>query len=485
MKYIYLPLDDRPCTMDFPVQLASAAGMDVTVPGDLAGKHFKNAYPFERAERFLEEHAENDACLILAVDAWCYGGLLQSRSMGSTDAQTAMDRLNRLRMLKARFPGMQIHAFSVIMRASISTLSQADLVHYHNMTLFCQLSHKARVTGSEEDIRALEEVKAQLPKELVDHYLSVRERNHRVNLCCVEMAKAGVFDSLMLLQEDAQVYGLHRLEQEKLLEKAAGCERIFLHNGADEGGVAALMTAIAKEKGLMPRVQTVYLRGDDGQFVARYEDRLFCDNLKSYMRYAGMENADDAEHVLFILSPDWRGQRDMTDDIDETDDGAARRRFAMHMAEAANEGKKCYLLDLTLANGGLPGILQAVDDTMGMEKLWGYSAWNTTCNALGTILAQMLSDMLSGSRNESFLWERVLDDCLYEGVMRVRLRKAVASLGEDPMSMTDRDKGSQMLENIAREEMEKHPFIRRMPCAARYSLPWPRVFECRVNCGVK
>lgn len=484
MQYVYLPLDDRPCTYSFPVQLANAAGVDVCVPCDLPGKDYKSAYPYAQAEAFLRAHAGNQACIILAVDQLCYGGLLQSRSMSGTDQDTALARLKLIRELKKQYPAMQVHAFSVIMRASISTLSQNDLVHYNNMTLYCQLAHKARLTGSQEDREALERVTAQLPKELLAHYLTVRRRNHAVNCACVEMARDGIFDSLMLLQEDAQEYGLHRLEQERLLQCAQGCENVYLHNGADEGGVMALLCAVAREKKLCLKAAVCYLRGDEGTFVARYEDRPFCENLKSYLAYAGIDvvPVSEAQQVLCILSPDETGQKDMTDDVRETDSEEKRRQFAVQMAQLAAQGKHCYLLDLTVANGGLPGILQSIDDVMGLDKLWGYSAWNTTCNALGTIVAQMLSDALSGVRNECFLWERILDDCLYEGVVRARLRRYLTALGEDAMALQDKQGGEAALQKLAGEAMDEFPLFRRMSLEATLSLPWPRVFECRAEC---
>ena len=483
MRYVYLPLDDRPCTMDFPVQLAGSAAQYVTVPSDLRGKDFREAYPFEKSLAFVKEHAGNDVQLILSVDQWCYGGLLQSRSMTTADEATALKRLEELGKIKACYPQMQIHAYSVIMRASISTLSQKDLVYYDDMTLYCQLKYRAHLTGSEEDKQALAAVEARLPEELLMHYLGVRQRNHRVNAACVDMAKAGVLDTLMLLQEDAQVYGLHRLEQEKLLEQMGESHsRIYLHNGADEGGCVALMAALARERHVLPRLTVEYLRKDGGAFVARYEDRPFCENLSSYLKCMGIQQTPDADSVLLILSPDARGQGDMTDDVQETDTPEQRKVFAQKAAVHLKRGKRVYLLDLTLANGGLPGILQSLDDEMGLENLWGYHAWNTTCNSLGSMLSHILSDMLAGKKNESFLWERIMDDCLYEGVIRAKLRRLVLERGEDPFYLSDRNRAVEDLNKMAVEEMAKWPFFGKMPGSWKYALPWPRVFECRAEC---
>ena len=101
---------------------------------------------------------------------------------------------------------------------------------------------------------------------------------------------------------------------------------------------------------------------------------------------------------------------------------------------------------------------------------------------MGTIVAQMLSDALSGVRNECFLWERILDDCLYEGVVRARLRRYLTALGEDAMALGDRQRGNLALQKLAGEAMDQIPFLRKIPLEATLSLPWPRVFECRAEC---
>ena len=487
MRYIYLPLDDRPCTMQFPRQLAVAAGEEITVPHDISQKDFREPYPFEKSREFLFAHAGNDVCLMLAVDQLCFGGLLQSRKMGDVGEAEALRRLETVRKLKARYPGMQIHAFSVIMRASISTLSKADLQHYSNMTLFCQLSHKVHLWHREADEKALAAVRAQIPEVLLSHYLSVRARNHAVNMASLHLAREGTLDTLMLLQEDAQEYGLHRLEQQKLEAAKAGDGRIFIHNGADEGGTMASLCAIARNRGLKGRLAVRYLRGDEGEFVARYEDRPFKENLESHLRYAGLERVseDASDHVLCILSPDERGQRDMADDIDETDAPPMQAAFAAQMAALHEKGKKVYFLDLTLANGGLPGMLEKIHEAMGIRQLWGYSAWNTTCNSLGTVVGQILSDMMAGKRNEIFLWERMLDDCVYEGILRKKLRDIVTLRGEDGLALTDKKRAENDLAALAKEEMQRHAFTRDMPLQYAYGLPWPRVFECRVSCAAK
>lgn len=489
MKYVCLPLDDRPCTYVFPVQLAAACGVDVTVPQDMHDKDYRAPYPFEKAKAFLMAHAGNDVCLILAVDQLCYGGLITARKLSDAGENDALKRLYFMEELKNMYPGMHIHAFSVITRSSISLVRTEDMVYYNHFTLYSQAYHRAMLSGTEEDRLALEEIKSRIPDELLHSYHALRERNHRVNCACVRMAQKGVFDSLMLLQEDSQPYGVHKVEQKALRDlMGENSPGIWLHNGTDEGACLALMRAVFRERKQQMQAAVCYLRGDAGNFTALYEDRPFSENLRSQMNYAGIETAcgEEAQDVLVILSPRDDRQLDIPDDPEkEADDEAVHLAMAIQMKKLQEAGKHLYLLDLTFANGGLPGILRAVDQTMGLENLWGYCAWNTTCNSLGTLLAQMLSDHMRGSRNAPFLWERILDDCMYEGVVRAKLREKLLALGEEQFCLRDWENGNRLLRALVQDAMQSSPLFAKVPFQVQCRLPWPRIFEAQFTCAEK
>jgi hypothetical protein len=55
----------------------------------------------------------------------------------------------------------------------------------------------------------------------------------------LDLAKAGIVDKLLLLQDDAHQYGLHRRDQNALRERmnklGLSESKASLYNGADEG----------------------------------------------------------------------------------------------------------------------------------------------------------------------------------------------------------------------------------------------------------
>ena len=109
-------------------------------------------------------------------------------------------------------------AYSIIMRASTSTLSADDVAWHHLVTAYSQASYKATIHPNAETIEEADSLAARIPARILKKYHDVRDRNHEVNKACINLVRDGAVNRLLLLQEDAQPLGFHKLEQQKLLE---------------------------------------------------------------------------------------------------------------------------------------------------------------------------------------------------------------------------------------------------------------------------
>ena len=474
MKLIQIPLDSRPCSARFPAQLARMAGVEPLLPPQMDS--FRTPADFAAQEAFLRGAADGADALVISLDHWCFGSLLASRSAEASAAE-ADARLDALEAILRAHPALRVSAYSVIMRSSISTLNRADLPHYQAMTEYSQQWHRWRLSGRTDDEEKMNEIKARLPAELLARYHAVRARNHAVNQRAVALCRAGLMDRLLLLQEDAQPLGFHRLEQEALLRAAQGDERIFLHNGTDEAGM--LLVAEAVRHGEPPlRVRAVFLHGD-GSFVPAFEDRPFSENLRSHARAVGIALVESGEDcVLCVADPPSGHQGDMSEPNDsprDASDAAARVR-----AELAT-GKPVALLDVQCANGGDGSLLAALGPE-AVNHLAGYAAWNTAGNSLGTALAQL---RVSGGHRDfacdRFTHERLLDDYLYQSVVRRRLNEQLTAAGEDVLCLRDRPVAEQLLQAIFREAQAADPAMRCLPQPATVALPWARTFEADIR----
>ena len=467
MRVVCLPLDSRPCNALFPAQLARWCGGECVMPLPEEMDDFTRPASFDAARAFLERTLPRADAAVIAMDRLCFGSLLASREEGVSEAE-ALARLDWLAALRRRFPRLPFHSFSVIIRASISTLASGDLAAYRAMTDYAQWSDIAEETGDADTRQKALEARDRVPADVLRKYHAVRARNHAVNRRAVELTKAGAFDSLALLMEDAPAHGFHRGEQRALLRLAEGDGRIFLRNGADEGGAAAVMKALGGEP---VEAEVVWLGCEDGRFTARYEDRPFRENMASALRYAGMRIVSGAARALAVACPP---------DGQQTECGQFRDPEALAPMAAAVDalvaaGRQVYLLDLVSANGGAFALVDRLADPM---SLCGYSAWNTASNALGTAVAQLVSDARAGRVNLAFRNERFLDDLFYESCVRQALNERLRALGDDPYRLADRPRAEALLRDSF--AAIRHPLLNALGPHA-VSLPWARTFEARVE----
>lgn len=472
MRIAHLPLDSRPCNALFPGQLAAWCGHECITPRADEMDRFTRPAAYEDSAAFLSRMADEADALVVSADHLCYGSLLGSRDDAVPEAE-ALGRLAVLEEIRQRHLHLPIYVYSVVMRSSISTLYASDVAAYRAMTDFSVYSDRAAQTGDPADARRAQEAKASIPEPTLRRYQLARQRNHAVNRRCVQLAAQGVISALALLQEDAETFGFHKAEQRALLAEKArlGAQNVWLHNGADEGGALAVMKAIASGKALPP-VDVQYLGWPGGAFVARYEDRPFCENVEDSLAFAGVRISEGAADVLAVCCPpdgkqtDWENPACL--------DGY--REQAQAIARMAQDGRRVYVLDVTRANGGSPALMRFVHQLLPALPLAGYSAWNTASNALGTQIAQMISDMLAGQINRIFLWERLLDDLAYQGVVRAQLNQALEDAGEDPYHLQKPDQAKERLRQLMQLFTQSEPLFAAVPAyAAR--LPWNRTFE--------
>src|SRR3990167_9131505 len=96
---LLLPLDNRPCTSRFPLEIAAIAGFDVVVPPlDLLGDVKKPA-ALAGLETWLESQLGQVPLLVISLDTWLYGGLVFSRK-SNAPLTLLTERLQALVQLK-------------------------------------------------------------------------------------------------------------------------------------------------------------------------------------------------------------------------------------------------------------------------------------------------------------------------------------------------------------------------------------------------
>lgn len=468
MRILYLPLDSRPCNYQWPRKLLQGSGHRVVTPPREIMDHFRRPADTNKLQEFIRKELPETDALAVSVEMLLYGGILASRTP-EVSLETAMGRLNILKEAAARVP---VHAFGLIMRSSVSAFCQGDLKAYELMTEYSVSWGQAWQEGH-NTAPVDKKYEALLPTQVLGAYRRVRQRNHSVNLKLLELKREGVLASLMLLQEDAQEHGFHRREQAELAAyiREHRLNDTFMHNGADEGGMMACVRALAPAP---MSVNIRYTRGD-GSFVARYEDRPFKENLASCMRYLGLNYDSSSPIRLVIHAP-----------AGEQGEAAWQKASPPSDTDALEPvfDSPCYLLDVEYSNGGSLSLMSLLLRGCKLPSILGYSGWNTAMNSTGTVLSLIRADMLRGQPNPSFKWERLLDDLLYESVIRQKAAKLLTSRGEDVYSLSNKPEAQELINTLLAEEMKngwEAAMNREGFTRAELTLPWERLFECDVK----
>lgn len=482
MKICFLPLDSRPCTFLFPQQLAAVRGVQLTAPGLELMDYFKEPSDREKLQDWLETATQDADALVLAVDQLLYGGVVASRTSGRPLAELE-DSLAWVERLKEARPGLKIYAFNILMRTTVSTLSKESQRWWEQIARYSQLKY-AVLCGAAEREEELSALEQEIPPAVLEEFLEVRGRNHAVNMACVRLTEKGVFQRLLVLQEDCSTAGLQLLEQERICEaiKQGGLEeRVFLHNGTDEAGTEMALYAV--NAGTPVELDVRWLGNNPG-FTAKYEDRPFAENLRSHLQATGIRQSSTADRCLIILPPRSK-QGDHCPAWENPDPytGEAYEAMADEVKRLVDAGRNCYMLDLTYANGGDFTFMETLAQKINLGQLWGYAAWNTASNALGTILAQILA--CPGENTEDnwrFTAERLGDDLLYQARIRQTLSQLLLERGEDLWCLEWPEKVAPLLEqavHVHRADFETI-FGPEVP-AFSIHLPWPRIFEAEVT----
>ncbi len=256
----FVPLDDRPVTLQLPVMLGAIAGERIDAPPPaMLGRYLQAGRP-DDIIAWLNELRSCDE-YVVSSDMLAYGGLIASRVPGTSYAD-AESRLREFAHLRRRHPNAWIAAFATIVRLA-PTGVPADsgfFAAYPAWTYLQQYANLHDPPLPQEQAQA-ERLRAQIGEPLLDEYLGVRARNAAVDASLVAMTAQGAIDRLAIGQDDAGPVGLHVKdvrELEAAVDASGAGDRASIEPGADELGMALVAHALARFGSWTPRVAVRY-----------------------------------------------------------------------------------------------------------------------------------------------------------------------------------------------------------------------------------
>lgn len=476
LKLLCLPLDDRPCSYDALVDLTRIGRVDFKLPPrDLIATHSPTR-SFDKIFQWLDfQLGWNDAAVI-SLDMFLYGGLVPSRK-AEISTEVAFERLEKLRELLQVHRDVRVYFSSVLLRLSVTVNAEQSENVWRDVFRYSVLNDTLYEADSKQS--EIIELKERIPHNVLKEYLGVRERNAAVTrelLCFKER-----FSYLIYGQEDCAPHGLHRVEKEKLKAAISHLDlsersRITVCTGADELTSMLCLRAFMDAKGCRPssRPLCFVLPKPQLERVSNYEDTTVEENLKSHLelspyflsetegRRLGVAMFSEKQSDIFFL--------------DEKTEGTTQLGQAVSSLRKGDG-----FLDLTYANGAAPQFLKLLKETQLQNTLIAFSAWNTTGNRLGTLIAHLGFIDCAGAESDGeaslrYLYLHLLDDALYQSCVRAKLIQQCKALGENPWSLSSAAwKELSLRCDNHMQELAKEYRLDRFPF--RSHLPWNRVFE--------
>lgn len=490
MKLLFVPPDTRPPTLDFPVTLAQATGIDPHVPPAEALPQTNQPGDLDVLAAWLERSAADADTLIVCLETLTLGGMIPARRVDDA-LEDAVERLELLSQLKAHHPNLRILAHGIVVRVAHGDDPIEEKPYYGRYGPDLRRYSEAfdrHIRRPDADLKEkLEQAIKTVPPDILSDWLGTRRRNYALHLRALDLTHTGVIDHLCLTLDDTSPYGLAAVDR-RMLEARTDVlslwPKVDIYPGADEVPTTLLARILS------PEPTPVYVRYSGTLGAAaelKYEDRPAGELVKAQLRAAGCYSTETPSEAAFILAVNTpgRSQSEPAPDF-ETVDTSDRNlpEFIDFIERTLNAGENVSVADVAYPNGAEArffGMLRSLP----LGRLAGFSAWNTAGNTLGSAIALgVAAAYVTDSRRWTELrFNRFVDDVLYQGEARAELHKLLGYPSPFDLSTQHAEaerKLDELVEPPAKALWNAH--FAGMGYRLEWhppSLPWPRLFTAR------
>ena len=459
MNIAFIPIDNRPVCYTLPEQICALNDdINLLMPDrELLGDLTKCA-DVEGIFDWLESLKDIDA-VVMCLDTIAYGGLIPSRR--STDTfEEVKARVERLRKI---IKDKKIYAFSSIMRISNNNINEEEKEYWDKWgKKIFNYSYCMDKFGTV--------CKKEFPDEILEDYLATRKRNFEINK--LYLSWGDFFETLVFSKDDCAEYGFN-VQEAKALEKLGG----FVKTGADEIPLTLLARAInpphpscghllpRRGEGEKIKISPIFLAPEHKHLISNYEDISIEKSVLGQLELAGCQvcKPDEADILLYVNNfEEHQGEIVMKVDT-KPFDGVWQKPEKPYM-----------IADVRFANGADNAFVEKLFEHGFDENFYGYSAWNTSANSLGSLIcgAKIYTQLRSCAAKQPSLENfkklqivRFLDDWAYQANVRQQLQKPDIELLKEKMKPFE-------------EKVFKMFGVRYN---VNYKFPWNRLFEVEVE----
>ncbi len=442
MKICFIPIDNRPVCYNLAIDIA-AIDKDIELfipPREFLGSLTKYA-DVDKIYEWFKELPQVDK-VILSLDTIAYGGLIPSRRANYSEKEI------KERVLKFRSEWVKrkakVLAFSSIMRISNNNYNEEEKEYWKDYGTrifeYSYNTHKCSLGNLGSPVQNL------IPKSILNDYLMTRQRNFNINKMYLEWQKLGYFDELIFSKDDCAEYGFN-VKEAKELEKLGG----KVITGADEIPISLLSRAIEKKLSVNP----IFIEENSKGLISNYEDVSIEKSVLNQLNLAGIEVKKDADITLIVNNfKDHQGEIVM------------KRPTELFSGEIKLPDSPYMIADVRNANGADNNFVEKILPQINLDNFYGYSAWNTSANSLGTLICAAKIKFNAKEYDDKAFKKvqmiRFLDDWAYQANVRQMIDKP------------------QDIKTYMKPFEEKISKVLDIEIKNNYTYPWDRLFEIEV-----
>ena len=439
MKICFIPIDNRPVCYNLAQDICAAdKNIELYMPPREALGSLTKSADIDAIFHWLYHLPAVDV-MVVSLDTIAYGGLIPSRRI--TDSYEQIK--SRIQRIKPILTGKKVYAFSSIMRISNNNYNEEEKEYWKDwgkkIFEYSYNSCKNKVAAPTD-----------VPKEILEDYLNTRKRNFSINALYMDWQKEGLFDVLIFSKDDCAKYGFNVSEAIMLDNWGA-----ITKTGADEIPLTLLARAIEKEIKIYPKfIEPEYL-----DRISNYEDVSIEQSVRGQLELAGFDvvsSDSDADVVLVINNfKERQGELVMGWDTEP------------YIWGFTPPGKPFAVADVRYANGADNEFVKELFRNLPLPS-YGYSAWNTSANTLGSLLAGIKVKYNAQTYDDEAFKKlqaiRFLDDWAYQANVRGQI--------SEPCDIKNL---MVPYENIVFNALQF------FPKNVSYTFPWNRKFEVEVH----
>ena len=443
MRIAFIPIDNRPVCYNLAVDIAKIdSNIEFFIPPrEYLGSLTRNA-DVDKIYEWFKQLPDLDK-VIISLDTVAYGGLIPSRR--STDSEQVIK--NRVLKFRQEWTKKKakVLAFSSIMRISNNNYNEEEKEYWNKYGTkifeYSYNTHKCNLGNFGSPVQNL------IPTNILNDYLSTRQRNFNINKMYLEWQKLGFFDELIFSKDDCAEYGFN-VKEAKELEKN-GAKVI---TGADEIPISLLSRAYDTDL----KVKVEFTEPDSKNLISNYEDVSIENSVLNQLALANIKVVEENQDIILIVNNFKKHQGEIV----------MKRPTEQFSGDIKLPNIPYMIADVRNANGADNNFVSKILPQINLENFYGYSAWNTSANTLGTLICTAKIKFGSKKYNDNAFKKvemvRFLDDWAYQANIRQQIDK--------PCDIKVEMKPFE-------EQVEK---VLGIDIKNNYTYPWNRLFEVEV-----